>query len=261
MHYWVGSMTVVLDGKSLAEKLMKKLPRPKNKSLGIILVGDNKKSRIYINCKRDACEKAGITFFGCYFPGDVEEWRVKKIIEDWNNSDMTGILIQLPLPERFNTREMLDLVSPDKDVDGLNSNSKFKTCTPNGMLMLLDNYNVKIKGKVVIVGYGKLVGKPLAKMLDERNILYDVITSNTKNATQIIESADVIFTATGVNNLIKKVKKGAVVVDAGTGDIDYELIKGDCSYVTPIIGGVGPMTVYTLISNIINGGCVLDNTT
>ncbi len=267
----------LLDGTKIAHeitnKLKKKIIKKKIKAtLAVILVGNNASSKIYIKKKEEECKKIGIGFKLIKFSKDTKNYIVKNEIEKLNKDKIiTGILIQLPLPKQLNTSMLLDTVKQSKDVDGLTSksltdlkkgNEFLPCCTPKGILTLLESSNIDLKNKkITLVGNGRLVGKPLAIMLKNRNLNFSVCDKKTKDLKSETIKADIIITATGVPNLIKKeyVKNGAILIDAGTnkikgkivGDSDFDQVSKITSKITPAIGGVGPMTIASLLENIV----------
>ncbi len=270
-------MTKILDGRKLADKIIDGIRRRAKKTkrkltLAVVLVGDNKISLKFIEQKRIACEKVGIGFRFFQFPIDISNEDLKKKIKGMvQKPNISGIIIQLPLPKKFDTEEFLNLIPKSKDVDVLSEASLGKFYqglsvsalppTVSGILRLLKEYKIDIKGRnVVIVGAGRLVGLPLAIQFLKEKATVSVINSSTKNAASFVSKADILISGVGRPNLIKgnMVKKGAVVVDAGSslfqgdivGDVDFKSVSKKASYITPVPGGVGPMTVACLIENL-----------
>jgi methylenetetrahydrofolate dehydrogenase (NADP+) / methenyltetrahydrofolate cyclohydrolase len=265
----------ILDGKkrSLEKEILlqKKISGLfKKPTLSVILIGDNPASQAYVRMKKRKCEQLGVLCNIINFSSDVLEKDVLNKIDELNNdSDIQGILVQLPLPNHINTRKVLDAVSIKKDVDGLHAYHLMKIllndeeiipCTPKGILDLLDTYEITLEGKTVcVVGFSDVVGKPLATMCLNRGATVTVCHVKTSDLTFHTRAADIIMTATGVPNLIKgdMVKNQAIVVDIGiskvdgkiVGDVDFEKVSPKCSFITPVPGGVGPMTVISLIEN------------
>lgn len=259
----------LLKGKKTAEKILdglkKRVKKEKIKAkLAVVIIGNDPASEVYVKNKEHKCKEVGINFELIRFKKDVSE---KKLIEKINelnkNKEVTGILVQLPLPRGINTNKVLNKVERKKDVDGLvDGNEFFSCCTPKGILRLLDEYNIDLKNKkIVLVGKGRLVGKPLSEMLADRKLKVRVCDKETKNLRENTQEADILISATGVPYLIKGdyVKKGVVIVDVGiakiknkiVGDVDFESVKDKASYITPVPKGVGPMTIAMLIENII----------
>ena len=262
----------LLDGKKTSERIRKELKPKSGLKLAVVLAGEDPSSITYVNAKKKACEDAGIGCIIVKLSGGCGEGElIDKINELNENPEVTGILVQLPLPEDIDSRKVLDTVEIKKDVDGLHSyhlkqifigKEKVLPCTPKGVLTLLDEYKIGLKGKdVCVVGYSDVVGKPLAALCLNRSATVDVCHIDTKDLSEHARRADIIMSAAGVPNLIRKgmVKKDAVVVDIGItkkdgkiyGDVDFEAVKDDCSYITPVPGGVGPMTVTSLLENMV----------
>ncbi len=262
-------MFKMLDGKKLAEKLLNSLEKEINKNrlklrLAVVLVGGNDISKIYIKKKKEACNKIGIGFELHHFKANISQSQLKKkiteLVKDKNNS---GIVIQLPLPKNFDTQEILNLIPPEKDPDCL-SNKKLSVLPPvvSAVSKFFKEYKIKIKGKnAVVVGRGKLVGGPVASWLEKEKVRVFVIDKFTKNPSFFTEKADIIISGAGSPGLIRgdMVKKGVVIIDAGTsseagglkGDVDFESVAKKASYITPLPGGIGPMTIVCLIENLV----------
>ena len=267
----------ILDGiktsKKVERELKKELGRLKSKiKLAVILVGNNPASIIYVNKKKEKCKELGIECKLIKLNENLAQDDLDLVIDKLNNDkSVTGILVQLPLPKNIDTREILDRVSIKKDVDGLKSyhlikillnEEKIIPCTPQGILLLLNEYNISLEGKnVCIIGFSDVVGKPLATLCLNRGATVTVCHKKTKKLNEHTLSADIIMTATGIPKLIKAdmVKEGAIVIDIGiskvngktVGDVDFDNVKDKCSYITPVPGGVGPMTIISLIHNLI----------
>ena len=268
---------MLLDGKNLSnqikEELLKKtkgfLVKP---CLAVIQIGNDEASNIYIKSKEKACSQVGINFIHTKFEEDVDEQEViNKIIELNNDDYVNGILLQLPIPDKFNRYKLLNLINKNKDVDGLtdiNAGLLFKgynnlvPCTPLGIIRLLKEYNIEISGKhAVVIGKSNLVGKPLAILLLQEGATVTICHSKTNNLREITKQADILISAVGKKDLITKdmIKEKAIVIDVGInrvdgkiyGDVDFENVKSIVSYITPVPGGVGPMTVAMLLSNVI----------
>ena len=267
---------VILDGKKVSEKILLQIKeRVQNLSitphLVVILVGDNPASKIYVNNKKKAAEKVGIKSTIIEFGVNIEENQLLSKIEELNNDkDVTGILVQLPLPQHINKNNIITAISPKKDVDGFHPENVGKLvigmepcyypATPQGILMLLDEYNVNLEGKnAVVIGRSNIVGKPMAQMLLKRNATVTMCHSYTENLEEIIKTADVVVSAVGKKIVrCKMVKKNSVVVDVGifrdangklTGDVDFDFVSPSCGFITPVPGGVGPMTIASLMYN------------
>ena len=269
-------MAIILDGKKLRDKIFEslktKLDGMKVKpGLAVILSGDNPASRIYVNNKKKTAEKLGINSVVIEYPSDVSQREIIDKITELNNDDsINAILVQLPLPEHINKDVVINSILPEKDVDGLtlyNSGKLFSgdepyvyPCTPKGVLLLLDEYKIDIEGKhAVVIGRSNLVGKPLAQMLLKRNATVTLCHSKTKNLSEITKTADILISAVGKNLVGEKyIKNSSVVVDVGIfksesgmirGDVDFENVSKHVSYISPVPGGVGPMTIASLMLN------------
>ena len=269
-------MAIILDGKNLRDKifcdLKAKLDKmPKKPTLAVILVGDNPASQIYVRNKKRTAENLGINSLVINYPSDVSENELLVKIDELNNDNsVTAILVQLPLPEHINKFKVLDSISPKKDVDGLtpyNSGKLFAgeepyvyPCTPKGILLLLDEYNIELNGKhVVVIGRSNLVGKPVAQMLLKLNATVTMCHSHTKNLSEITKTADIVVSAVGKNVIGEKMlKSDCVVIDVGIfrdvegkvrGDVDFESVSKIAAYISPVPGGVGPMTIASLMLN------------
>lgn len=272
---------MILDGKGLSRQneitLKEKVSTLQKKygkkpALRVILVGENPASIAYVNSKKKACDRVGIDGEIIRLPIDIKEEVLIEKIESLNHDDnIDGILIQLPLPKHINETFVLNKVSPDKDVDGLHTINAGKLftkqngvvpATPLGVMMLLKHYQIPLEGKyAVVVGRSNLVGMPLAKLLNDADATVTVVHRKTDNIEQFTKQADILCVAVGKPNFITKdmVKKGAVVIDVGinrvgeilVGDVDFEAVKDITSYITPVPGGVGPMTISALLFNVL----------
>ena len=258
---------------TLVQNLKKKIEENKLKlRLTVILVGDDPVSQVFINQKKKACRKAGLSFKLFKFPAKIEKLELKREIERIiKNSGNLGIIIQLPLPRKFLPEDFLNLIPEEKDIDVLSEKSlgrfyqgtlKILPPTVKGILHLLRNYKIKPKGKnVVIVGAGRLVGFPLAIQLLKEKATLSVLNEFTKDTPSFIKKADILISGVGKPNLIKSkmVKKGAVIIDAGStmkkgklvGDVDLKNISQKASFLAPVPGGVGPLTVACLLENLV----------
>ncbi len=244
-------------------------------SLAVILIGDDPASEKYVQLKRQACERVGITMTLWRFDSAGKQADVLKLIAKLNrDKKTTGILIQLPLPGDYVPNELLEAIAPNKDVDGLSSVNLGRLikglpglypATPEGVINLLRYYQIDIAGKrVAVIGQSNLVGRPLAQMLLNEEATVLSANSLTKNLKAITSESDIVISAVGKRNLVKAdmIKDGAVVIDIGTsfyqgkivGDVDYKNVMKKAAYVTPSPGGVGPMTVSMLLSNVVKAG-------
>ncbi len=269
-------MAVILDGKKLKEKILESLKIKidgftKKPSLTVILVGNDPASRIYVNNKKITAEKIGINSDIITYPSSVTEDELLEKIHELNKDDnVNAILVQLPLPEHISKEKVINMINPQKDVDGFTPYNFGKLfsgekpfvypCTPKGILLLLDEYNIELEGKhVVIVGRSNIVGKPLSQMMLNRNATVTICHSHTKNLAEITKTADILVSAVGENIIEgKMLKPGCVVVDVGIfkdaagrtrGDVDFENVSKIASYISPVPGGVGPMTITSLMLN------------
>lgn len=259
---------IILDGKKLADKILNRIKKEVAQLLPIrlvvVLVGNNPASLSFIKQKQKAAEEIGVQFKLYRFKKNIAEQtlaeQINKIVKNKTN---TGIVVQLLLPKHINEQKILNIIPHRKDIDALSvDNHLVESPTASGIMRILKEYNIKIKGeKVVIVGKGKLVGKPLAIIMKEAGADLIICDRQTKNLAFRTVKADILISATGQPHLIKEnmIKKGAVVIDAGfsrkngriIGDVDFENVKKRTSYITPIPGGIGPLTVAMLMNNLI----------
>jgi methylenetetrahydrofolate dehydrogenase (NADP+)/methenyltetrahydrofolate cyclohydrolase len=273
---------VILDGKKVAREIKEQVKskveelvkRGITPGLAVILVGDNPASQVYVRNKEKTCHQLGIVSLRYDLPKETTEEELLKLIEELNaNQNVHGILVQLPLPAHIDERRVLYSISPNKDVDGFHpynlgrlliGDPLFLPCTPWGVQELLLRYGIDFEGKnVVIVGRSNIVGKPLAMMLVQKakgaNATVSICHTRTKNLHEYTLLADILVAACGVPRMVKgnMVKEGAVVVDVGinrvdgglVGDVDFEEVSKVASYITPVPGGVGPMTIAMLMAN------------
>lgn len=269
---------MILDGKALSTKVKDRVKQeisnlPKNDkipTLAVVLVGDDPASAIYVRNKKRACEYVGIKSVSVTLGQDTTQEKLEQTLNNLNNDkSINGILLQLPLPKGLDERKALNCIAPEKDVDGLSSVNFGKLitkevgitpCTPTGLMEFFKEYNIDLTGKnVVIINRSILVGKPLALMMLNANATVTICHSKTQNISEYTKKADVIVTAVGKAKFLTEdmVKDGAVVIDVSIvrteaglcGDTDYENIKDKASYITPVPGGVGPMTIAMLMEN------------
>ena len=278
-------MYKLLDGKLLANKLKEDLKEEigqylkkglRKPSLAVILVGENPASKIYVRKKKESCEYVGINSLSYHLPDNTTEEQLLKLIDELNSrDDVDGILVQLPLPEHINTKRIINSINPKKDVDGFHplNVGKLATgidegiipCTPLGIWIMLKHYGIEtFKKNVVIVGTSNIVGKPMGLIFlknEEATITY--CHKNTKDLKEHTKSADILIVAVGKPKLITEdmVKEGVVVVDVGinrlpngkiVGDVDFENVKNKAYAITPVPGGVGPLTVVSLLINTVS---------
>ena len=274
-------MAIILDGKALAKKtreeLKVKVDELKDKNifpkLAVIMVGDDPSSKIYVRNKSKACEEVGIEYEEHLLDANIEMQVLLDLIIELNNrDDVHGILLQSPIPKHLDINLAFRTIKPEKDVDGFNpinvgklslNQDCFVSCTPFGIMRMLSEYNIEIEGKhAVIIGRSNIVGKPMLQCLLNKNATVTVCHSRTKNLTELTKQADILVCAIGKSKFITgdMVKEGAVVVDVGInrneegkvcGDVDFETVSQKASYITPVPGGVGPMTIAMLMNNII----------
>jgi len=268
---------ILMSGKELSatirERVALEITKDKLKlCLAVILIGSDPASEKYVGIKEKACRAVGIDFKMFRFKVKDKQDSVLQLIHKLNNDNkITGIIVQLPIPDIFDTNELLETITPSKDVDGLNSINLGRlmkrmpglfSATPGGVINMCKYYQIPLVGsRVAMVGQSNLVGRPLAIMLLNEKATVSVASSKTKNLKELTLNSDIVITAVGKPNLIKAnmIKEGTVVIDVGTsvidgkivGDVDFDKVSKKASYITPSIGGVGPMTVAMLISNIL----------
>ena len=269
----------IIDGKAVSKKIREEIREEVEKlksagvhpGLAVVLAGDNPASRVYVKNKGEACRSAGIHSEEHKLPADVKESELIDIINRLNKDPrINGILVQLPLPLHINKELVLKSISPDKDVDGFHEINMGRLfigqeglipCTPFGIIKLLEYYNIPVEGKfAVVVGRSNIVGKPVAMMLLHRNATVAICHTRTKNLKEVCLMGDILIAAAGRQGMITgdMVKEGAVVIDVGinrmdngklTGDVDFESASKKAGWITPVPGGVGPMTIAMLLYN------------
>lgn len=273
-------MNNIIDGKLVSKELREKIREDVLKfitktgitpGLAVVLVGNNPASAVYVRNKHKACLDAGINSIEITLPEETTEEELLSVIDELNRrEDAHGILVQLPLPRHINEEKVINAISPEKDVDAFHpanvgkimiGSYDFLPCTPAGIISLLDYYNVDIAGKnCVVVGRSNIVGKPMSLLLLERNGTVTITHSRTKDLASVCRSADILVVAIGKAKFIgsEYVKEGAVVIDVGinrledgtlAGDVDFDAVAPIASLITPVPGGVGPMTITTLLMN------------
>lgn len=273
-------MANLIDGKKVSQDIRKEISKEireiykttdKRCSLAVVMIGDNPASAIYVRNKIKACEEVGFKSISVHMPAETTQEEAEKKIKELNSDpSIYGILVQLPLPKHLDEKSLLKLISVEKDVDGFSSENvgnltlgedALFACTPNGVIQLLKAYNIPLSGKnAVVIGRSNIVGKPMALLLLKENCTVTVCHSKTKNLTDYTLNADIIVCAIGVAKFLKAdmVKKDAVVIDVGMdrdengklcGDVDFEQVEKVASYITPVPGGVGPMTITMLMYN------------
>lgn len=272
---------MIINGKELAQKirgelkeeveeLKKKGITPK---LAVIMVGDNKASEVYVRNKSKACNEVGIEFEEFLKDGNTTQKELINLIDELNNrEDIHGILLQSPIPEHLDIREAFNRIDYKKDVDGFHpinvgklsiGEDSFISCTPYGVIKMLEAYDIDIEGKhAVIIGRSNIVGKPLIQCLLNKNATVTICHSKTRNIAEVVKQADIVIAALGKPKFVtaEMVKEGAVVIDVGinrndegklVGDVDFENVEKKASYITPVPGGVGPMTIAMLLNNVV----------
>lgn len=272
-------MAILIDGKATsaaireeirteAEILTKNGTQP---GLAVIIAGDDPASKIYVRNKKKACEEVGFYSEEYSLPGDVTEAELSALIDRLNNDNkIHGILVQSPLPKHLDEKRIVARILPSKDVDAFSEENvgkitlgtpRFLPCTPAGIMELLERYNIETKGKhAVVVGRSNIVGKPMALLLLEANCTVTVCHSKTTDLAKFTREADILVAAVGKSRLIKgdMIKDGAVIIDVGmnrdengklTGDVAFDECEGKASFITPVPGGVGPMTITMLLKN------------
>lgn len=274
----------LLDGKALAQKIQADLSQQvtlwksqghRPPGLAVLMVGDNPASAAYVRNKERACDRVGIASFGQHFPETISQSALEQAIQALNQDDrVDGILVQLPLPQSLDAVAALNLIDPDKDADGLHpfnlgrlmrGELGLRSCTPAGVMRLLQDYQIDPKGKhAVVIGRSVLVGKPLALMLLEADATVTIAHSRSQDLGEIARAADILVAAVGRPEMITAdmVKPGAVVIDVGinritdyegnsrlVGDVNFDSVKSVAEFITPVPGGIGPMTVTMLLQN------------
>ena len=273
-------MAEIISGKVVSEKLRLELKDSISKfilesghspGLAVVLVGDNPASQVYVRNKHKACLEVGINSYEINLPAETTEEKLLSVIDELNSdSRVDGILVQLPLPNHIDEERVINRIDPKKDVDAFSpsnvgrimiGNYTFLPCTPAGVMELLKHYNIAIEGKnCVVIGRSNIVGKPMTMLLLEKNGTVTVCHSRTQNIVEICRAADIIVVAVGRAGFLKAdmVKPGAVVIDVGInrgddgklcGDVAFDEVEKVASYITPVPGGVGPMTITMLLKN------------
>lgn len=274
-------MANIIDGKLLASKIMKKLKEEVNSlkqeeicpKLAVIMVGNDKASEVYVRNKSKACNEVGIEFEEFILKEDITMQQLLAIIEKLNNrKDIHGILLQSPIPKHLDIRKAFNTINCQKDVDGFNpinvgklmiGEDTFISCTPYGVIKMLEDNNIKIEGKnAVVIGRSNIVGKPLIQCFLNKNATVTICHSKTDDIKEHTKDADIVVVAIGKPKFLKEnmVKKNSVIIDVGInrddngkiiGDVDFENVSKKSSYITPVPGGVGPMTIAMLMNNVI----------
>lgn len=272
-------MAVILDGKAVSAKVKEEVKeevealKKQGVSVGlaVIIVGNNPASRTYVNNKKKACEAAGILSEEYALPEETTQEELLALVEELNHKDsINGILCQLPLPKQLDEEAVIAAISEKKDVDAFSAvnvghimigDYSFLPCTPAGIMEILRHYNIDVTGKeCVVIGRSNIVGKPMAMLLLHQNGTVTICHSKTKNLKDVTSRADILVAAVGIPHFVTAdmVKDGAVVIDVGMdrdengklcGDVDFAAVEPKASYITPVPGGVGPMTIATLLKN------------
>lgn len=274
-------MTVIIDGKKLAQETRANLKikcnelkeKGINPKLAVIMVGEDKASQVYVKNKSKACNEIGIEFEEFLLDSKIEQKELINLIKKLNKDEkIHGILLQSPIPSNLDINEAFRTIDPEKDVDGFNpvnvgklclNQDTFVSCTPYGIMRMFEEYNIDLTGKnVTILGRSNIVGKPLIQCCLNKNATVTVCHSKTKDLKEHTINADIIIAAIGKSKFVTAdmIKEGAVVIDVGinrgedgklTGDVDFENVSKKASYITPVPGGVGPMTIAMLMNNVI----------
>lgn len=281
-------MAIIIDGKKVSaqvkeqvrietEELVKKGIKP---GLAVIIVGDDPASRVYVNNKKKACEKVGFLSKEFALPATTTQEELLALVNELNeDKEINGILCQLPLPKGLDEKAVIEAISPLKDVDAFHASNvgkimigdyDFLPCTPAGVMEMLHSYNIPVEGKeCVVIGRSNIVGKPMAMLLLHENGTVTITHSRTKNLKEVTKRADILVAAIGKPKFVTAdmVKEGAVVIDVGMdrdengklcGDVDFENVREKCSAITPVPGGVGPMTIAVLMKNTLKA-CKIQN--
>ena len=281
-------MAIIIDGKKVSaqvkeqvrietEELVKQGIKP---GLAVIIVGDDPASRVYVNNKKKACEKVGFLSKEFALPATTTQEELLALVNELNeDKEINGILCQLPLPKGLDEKAVIEAISPLKDVDAFHASNvgkimigdyDFLPCTPAGVMEMLHSYNIPVEGKeCVVIGRSNIVGKPMAMLLLHENGTVTITHSRTKNLKEVTKRADILVAAIGKPKFVTAdmVKEGAVVIDVGMdrdengklcGDVDFENVKEKCSAITPVPGGVGPMTIAVLMKNTLKA-CKIQN--
>lgn len=269
-------MAIVIDGKAVSaqvkEQVRAEIEREGLKvGLAVVIVGNNQASRVYVNNKKKACEVCGIKSYEYALPEETTEEQLLELVDTLNaDKNINGILVQLPLPKQINEEKIIERISPEKDVDAFHAvnvgkimigNYAFLPCTPAGVMELIHSTGTEVSGKeCVVIGRSNIVGKPMAMLLLHENATVTICHSRTKNLAEVCRRADILVSAVGRADFVTAdmVKEGAVVIDVGMnrdaenklcGDVKYDEVEKKASYITPVPGGVGPMTIAMLMKN------------
>ena len=272
-------MYKIIDGKEVSAAVREEIKaeveilknQGKSTGLAVVIVGNNPASRVYVNNKKKGCAEVGMESFEYALPEETTTDELLELVEKLNNDDaVDGILCQLPLPKQIDEKKVLNAIAPHKDVDAFHpvntghimiGDHSFLPCTPAGIMEMLKYYNISVEGKeCVVIGRSNIVGKPMAMLLLGQNGTVTICHSRTKDLAEVTKRADILVAAVGKAYFVTPdmVKDGAVVIDVGMnrnaegklcGDVDFEAVKDKCSFITPVPGGVGPMTITMLLKN------------
>ena len=283
------TMAKIIDGKAVSAKVKEQVRREAEVlkdqgieiGLAVVIVGNNSASRVYVNNKKKACEEVGFTSYEYALPEETTEAELLELVEKLNNDDkVNGILVQLPLPKQINENSIINAIRPEKDVDAFHPENvghimigdfSFLPCTPAGVMELIAETGVDVCGKnCVVIGRSNIVGKPMAMLLLHKNGTVTICHSRTKNLAEICSQADILVAAVGKAGFVTPdmVKEGAVVIDVGMnrnsegklcGDVDYAACFDKAGYITPVPGGVGPMTIAMLMRNTLTAAKIKNN--
>lgn len=269
-------MAKIIDGKAVSQKVKDEIRAEIERDgisigLAVVIVGNNQASRVYVNNKKKACEVCGIKSYEYALPEETTEEQLLELVDTLNeDKNINGILVQLPLPKQINEEKIIERISPEKDVDAFHAtnvgkimigNYAFLPCTPAGVMELIHSTGTEINGKeCVVIGRSNIVGKPMAMLLLHENATVTICHSRTKDLAEVCRRADILVSAVGKADFVTAdmVKEGAVVIDVGMnrnaegklcGDVKYDEVEPKASYITPVPGGVGPMTIAMLMKN------------
>ena len=279
----------IIDGKKVSAEVKEKVRQQTlsliekhgvTPGLAVVIVGDDPASRVYVNNKKKACELVGFRSEEYALPASTAQEELLDLVRTLNGKeDINGILVQLPLPKHLDDKAVIEAINPVKDVDAFHAVNvgkimlgeyDFLPCTPAGVMEMLHSYGISVEGKeCVVIGRSNIVGKPMGMLLLHENGTVTICHSRTKNLAAVCARADILVAAVGIPKFVKAdmVKEGAVVIDVGMdrdengklcGDVDFENVKEKCSYITPVPGGVGPMTIATLMKNTLKA-CRIQN--
>ncbi|MEE1060700.1 MAG: bifunctional methylenetetrahydrofolate dehydrogenase/methenyltetrahydrofolate cyclohydrolase FolD [Ruminococcus sp.] len=280
----------IIDGKKVSAEVKEEVRKQVEQlqaehgitpGLAVVIVGDDPASRVYVNNKKKACEVVGFKSEEYALPAETTQEELLELVHTLNEKkDINGILVQLPLPKHLDDKAVIEAINPQKDVDAFHAVNvgkimlgeyDFLPCTPAGVMEMLHNYNIDVNGKnCVVIGRSNIVGKPMAMLLLHENATVTICHSRTQNLAEVCARADILVAAVGKPKFVTPdmVKEGAVVIDVGMdrdengklcGDVDFEAVKEKCSYITPVPGGVGPMTIAMLMKNTIKAAKIQNN--